>query len=117
MNGFLCMCAGPDVNESNRMRKDLIDRRFECAAACESSSFRVCDFHNTQSIRFLGCRKILTNVVSDTDSFLVLLIEFLSELGGDVLFPRRLGFSGTPSNLLPQEFGECQYVVFGDVVS
>ena len=39
------------------------------------------------------------------------------ELGGDVLFPRRLGFSGTPSNLLPQEFGECQYVVFGDVVS
>ena len=31
------------------------------------------------------------------------------ELGGDMLFPRRLGFSGTPSNLLPREFGGCKF--------
>ena len=27
------------------------------------------------------------------------------ELGGAMLFSRRLGFSGTPSNLLPRELG------------
>ena len=31
------------------------------------------------------------------------------DLGGTMLFPRRLGFSGTPSNLLPVEFGDCVY--------
>ncbi len=31
------------------------------------------------------------------------------ELGGDILFGLRLGFSGTPSNLLPLELGECVY--------
>ena len=31
------------------------------------------------------------------------------ELGGDLLFRRRLGFSGTPSDLLPVELGKCQY--------
>lgn len=31
------------------------------------------------------------------------------ELGGDVLFPRRMGFSGTPSDLVPTELGGCQY--------
>ena len=30
-------------------------------------------------------------------------------LGGNLLFNRRLGFSGTPSNLLPLEFGKCAY--------
>jgi hypothetical protein len=29
------------------------------------------------------------------------------DLGGDLVFGRRLGFSGTPSNLLPVELGEC----------
>jgi hypothetical protein len=31
------------------------------------------------------------------------------ELGGDLVFGCRLGFSGTPSNLLPVELGECMY--------
>ncbi|HLD78362.1 MAG TPA: DUF3645 domain-containing protein, partial [archaeon] len=31
------------------------------------------------------------------------------ELGGSMLFGKRLGFSGTPSSLMPLEFGECQY--------
>jgi hypothetical protein len=31
------------------------------------------------------------------------------ELGGDMLFGRRIGFSGTPSDILPQELGSCQY--------
>ena len=31
------------------------------------------------------------------------------DLGGDIVFPLRLGFSGTPSNLLPRELGECQF--------
>ena len=31
------------------------------------------------------------------------------ELGGDMLFGSRLGFSGTPSDLLPLELGTCQY--------
>eukprot|EP01060_Flectonema_neradi_P006280 TRINITY_DN1420_c0_g1_i1.p1 TRINITY_DN1420_c0_g1~~TRINITY_DN1420_c0_g1_i1.p1 ORF type:complete len:4698 (+),score=1051.93 TRINITY_DN1420_c0_g1_i1:123-14216(+) len=31
------------------------------------------------------------------------------ELGGDMLFKVRLGFSGTPSDLLPQELGSCGY--------
>ena len=31
------------------------------------------------------------------------------ELGGDLLFTRRVGFSGTPSDLLPIEMGRCNY--------
>jgi hypothetical protein len=31
------------------------------------------------------------------------------ELGGEMLFARRLGFSGTPSDLLPLELGKCHY--------
>jgi hypothetical protein len=31
------------------------------------------------------------------------------ELGGDLVFAHRLGFSGTPSNLLPIEFGHCRF--------
>lgn len=31
------------------------------------------------------------------------------DLGGEMLFGRRLGFSGTPSDLLPEELGQCQY--------
>jgi hypothetical protein len=31
------------------------------------------------------------------------------EIGGDVLFGRRMGFSGTPNNLLPEELGKCRY--------
>lgn len=31
------------------------------------------------------------------------------DLGGDILFGRRLGFSGTPSDLLPVELGRCKY--------
>lgn len=30
-------------------------------------------------------------------------------IGGDLLFARRVGFSGTPSDLLPLELGSCQY--------
>ena len=31
------------------------------------------------------------------------------DLGGSMLFGRRVGFSGTPSDLLPEELGQCQY--------
>lgn len=31
------------------------------------------------------------------------------ELGGDILFSKRIGFSGTPSDILPLELGSCQY--------
>jgi hypothetical protein len=31
------------------------------------------------------------------------------DLGGALLFDRRLGFSGTPSDLLPVEMGRCVY--------
>jgi hypothetical protein len=31
------------------------------------------------------------------------------ELGGDMIFGRRIGFSGTPSDILPLELGSCQY--------
>ena len=31
------------------------------------------------------------------------------ELGGDLIFRSRLGFSGTPSDLLPVEFGSCVF--------
>ncbi|DAZ97871.1 TPA: LOW QUALITY PROTEIN: hypothetical protein N0F65_003298 [Lagenidium giganteum] len=31
------------------------------------------------------------------------------ELGGSSLFASRIGFSGTPSNLLPMDLGECYY--------
>lgn len=37
------------------------------------------------------------------------------ELGGDLVFGRRLGFSGTPSELLPLELGECRYERMSDV--
>jgi len=36
------------------------------------------------------------------------------ELGGDVLFPNRLGFSGTPSDLLPLELGAPRYEAGSD---
>jgi len=35
-------------------------------------------------------------------------------LGGDMLFRRRIGFSGTPSDLLPVELGTCQYEAGAD---
>ena len=31
------------------------------------------------------------------------------ELGGEMLFSKRIGFSGTPSDLLPVELGQCGY--------
>lgn len=31
------------------------------------------------------------------------------DLGGNSLFSRRVGFSGTPSDLLPEELGQCHY--------
>ena len=31
------------------------------------------------------------------------------ELGSDILFGRRLGFSGTPSNLLPVDLVPCHF--------
>ena len=31
------------------------------------------------------------------------------EIGGDLVFGRRLGFSGTPSDLIPVECGRCQF--------
>lgn len=31
------------------------------------------------------------------------------DLGGSLLFERRLGFSGTPSDLLPVEMGRCVF--------
>jgi len=31
------------------------------------------------------------------------------ELGSDILFAKRIGFSGTPSNLLPLDLGDCCY--------
>ena len=33
----------------------------------------------------------------------------MQELGGDMLFGTRLGFSGTPADLLPDEFGACRW--------
>eukprot|EP00954_Amorphochlora_amoebiformis_P010951 855391-Amorphochlora_amoeboformis.AAC.1 len=36
------------------------------------------------------------------------------ELGGAMLFPRRIGFSGTPSDLMPVELGSCDYEVGAD---
>jgi hypothetical protein len=31
------------------------------------------------------------------------------ELGGEIMFGRRIGFSGTPSDILPRELGGCNY--------
>jgi hypothetical protein len=31
------------------------------------------------------------------------------ELGGDLIFKKKIGFSGTPSDILPIELGSCQY--------
>lgn len=36
------------------------------------------------------------------------------ELGSDALFAKRIGFSGTPSNLLPMDLGECYYEPHSD---
>jgi hypothetical protein len=36
------------------------------------------------------------------------------ELGSSMLFSKRIGFSGTPSNLLPLDLGECQYEAGSD---
>ena len=31
------------------------------------------------------------------------------DMGGSILFSRRIGFSGTPSDLLPRDFGKCHF--------
>ncbi len=36
------------------------------------------------------------------------------ELGGEMLFKKRIGFSGTPSDLLPIELGKCHYEIGSD---
>ena len=36
------------------------------------------------------------------------------ELGGSMLFPGRIGFSGTPSDLLPLDLGRCGYELGSD---
>ena len=36
------------------------------------------------------------------------------EIGSDLLFGRRMGFSGTPNNLLPEELGPCDYAPLTD---
>ncbi len=30
-------------------------------------------------------------------------------MGGSILFGQRIGFSGTPSDLMPRELGQCDY--------
>jgi hypothetical protein len=37
------------------------------------------------------------------------MLKCLSAVGGDIMFPKRIGFSGTPSDLLPMELGKCDY--------
>ena len=32
-----------------------------------------------------------------------------NDLGGDLVFPKRIGFTGTPSDLLPQAMGKCGF--------
>ena len=49
-------------------------------------------------------------VFPDTMKFQRLKISACGhELGSDILFGRRVGFSGTPSNLMPSDLGECKY--------
>lgn len=43
------------------------------------------------------------------DSKVLKLSAAGQELGGEMLFRRRIGFSGTPSDLLPVELGKCGY--------
>lgn len=43
------------------------------------------------------------------DSKVLKLSAAGQELGGEMLFKRRIGFSGTPSDLLPVELGRCGY--------
>jgi len=43
------------------------------------------------------------------DSKVLKLSAAGQELGGEMLFQRRIGFSGTPSDLLPVELGKCGY--------
>ena len=42
-------------------------------------------------------------------SYILWLLYTGQELGGDMLFSRRIGFSGTPSDILPRELGQCDY--------
>lgn len=44
-----------------------------------------------------------------TDSKVMKLSAAGQELGGEMMFGRRVGFSGTPSDLLPVELGRCEY--------
>eukprot|EP00798_Chlamydomonas_sp_ICE-L_P024427 gene24427-10026_t len=37
------------------------------------------------------------------------------EIGGNLVFGRRMGFSGTPSDLIPVEFGKCRFEEGDDV--
>ena len=69
-----------------------------------------------EALHALLCR--VPHVVQyHTDDVFVETMEFQEvklaasgqDLGGDILLPLCLGFSGTPSNLLPRELGACQF--------
>ena len=58
------------------------------------------------TVMYLLCELIFPEVLMHQN---VKLSTCGQELGGDMLFGRRIGFSGTPSDILPLELGSCQY--------
>jgi hypothetical protein len=59
---------------------------------------------------------LIQHVFPSTMNFQSLKISACGhELGSSILFGSRIGFSGTPSNLLPLDLGDCQYEPGSDV--
>ena len=108
--------------KSARLRLERVDV-LEPAAPLESEEdvwplqlLDLGDETQQEALHALLCR--VPHVVQyHTDDVFVETMEFQEvklaasgqDLGGDILLPLCLGFSGTPSNLLPRELGACQF--------
>uniref|UniRef100_A0A7S1J653 ubiquitinyl hydrolase 1 n=1 Tax=Eutreptiella gymnastica TaxID=73025 RepID=A0A7S1J653_9EUGL len=112
--------AAADGEEAGVEAKGDVDVDREADGSGEVVSLRFLKQSNeAQMQRLFGLFRTLPDVIhwylnecvfpTHTPHQVVKLSASGQEVGGDMLFQRRLGFSGTPSDLLPRELGRCGY--------
>ncbi|KAG5495830.1 hypothetical protein JIQ42_02697 [Leishmania sp. Namibia] len=108
--------AAADANRHSTDDNEDVFRSFE-RAGVPLSQLQVTDRAQMQSLyHLLHCVPevihyyLCSTIFPRTMSFQRLKISACGhELGSSMLFRKRIGFSGTPSNILPLDLGECFY--------
>ena len=111
--------------KSERINGDDSDAAFEYVARRSHASDEIWPLHLVDTkdeehmqttFNLLGNCPVVMEYYLDSFVFPLTLEHHLDkisasgqDLGGDMLFKRRVGFSGTPSDLLPEELGQCEY--------